>query len=72
MDSYLEGSYLGESGVVPQQPQPAAVLTPAHPPALAGEMISLPGGIVMQKKTLLLVALAVAALLYLAYRKSQK
>ena len=72
MDSYLQGSYLGVSGVMPTEPQPAAVLA-AQPPALAGdELISLPGGIVLPKKTLLLIAVGVAAILFIAYRKKQK
>lgn len=74
MDSYLQGSYLGESGLqIPSEPQPAAVLQPRAPQALAGtDVVQLPGGIVLPKKTLIWVAIITAALLYLAYRKKQK
>lgn len=68
--SYLDDSYLGGSAVMSQQ----IPNQPVHyaPDQLAGEMITLPGGITIPRSTLLWVAAAVAVAILLWKMKRDK
>ncbi len=71
--SFLEGSYLGSSQVgdmISSQPVP-----PEHLPQtvqLADDLITLPGGIMLPKKTLIVLAVAVAIAAFLWWKKRQE
>jgi len=73
--SYLNGSYLGETEVMQQavvasQEQQALLYQQAQPLTLAGDTVQFPGGIILPKKALLIIAatVAVAIMLYLKHR----
>lgn len=73
--SYLNGSFLGETEVMQSVDegarQQALIYQQAQPVALA-DMITLPGGLVISKKTLLIVAAAVAVAVVIYLKKRGK
>lgn len=78
--SFLNGSYLGGTEVLEEMPpemiqqQGHALMHQQAQPAqhLAGDMIALPGGIVLPKQTLLIIAAAVAVTVLVWWKKQQR
>jgi hypothetical protein len=64
--SFLDQCYLGESAMSAPQPMLPAAPFPGAGELASDDLVSLPGGIVLPKRTLLLVAaaIAVAALIW--------
>jgi len=72
--SFLDDGFLGQSGMLTVEPQPQ-VPPPSYPVTqvhLAADDVVLPGGIILPRKTLYLLAAAVAAAAFVWWLKTRK